>query len=109
MDATTFLLALAGFLAAGAVDVVKAELFADPCPIHTADEAVTWLMLNGCRLDTYGKVIRVTHRASRKSVVRCNVVQGASGFSLPGHLMMARRDLWAQLYNAHQPQNEAQP
>lgn len=71
----------------------------DPCPIHQADEALAWCITEGVTINTYGSVIRVTHRRTRKSVVWM-AREGADGFSLPGHFMMACRSLWAQVNKA---------
>ena len=67
----------------------------DPCPIHTSDEALNWCITEGVKIDTYGgKVVRVTHRETGESAVRCI---GKEGFSMAGDFMMACRDVWAKV------------
>jgi hypothetical protein len=67
----------------------------DTCPIHTSDDALNWCITEGVKVNTYGgKVVRVTHRATGETAVRCI---GKNGNSMAGDFMMCCRDVWAKV------------
>jgi hypothetical protein len=42
----------------------------DTCPIHSTPQALTWCIREGVTMNTYGHVVRVIHRASRRTHVQ---------------------------------------
>jgi hypothetical protein len=79
----------------GAAIAGGAGMTTDTCPIHTSDDALNWCITEGVKVNTYGgKVVRVTHRATGETAVRCI---GKNGNSMAGDFMMCCRDVWAKV------------